>query len=431
MATGTPLDPWDPPADRLENLLLELLAFDTANPPGRTREMAEWTDSFLTNLGLETEWIVEDPAKPNLFAHLPGDCDENLLYLGHFDTVPYASAEWTHDPLGERVNDRIFGRGATDMKGPLAAMLEMLRGFVETGTSPPLSLTLGIVSDEEVAGEAGLPAVLDSRSLDAVGCVIGETTCEGGRHSISVADRGAIWVTVGATGVSAHGSRPMLGENAIDRLYDAIETIRDRVAGRSIDVPPPVESTVEESVAYYTPVMGEEAARSLFERPSINLGTMQGGESINSVPRSAQAELDIRLAPGVETAAVLADLRSCVDACAGVEIIDVSWSVGTYEDPEEPLVEAVATVAEHVTDARIYRRSSTGGGDAKRLREVGLPTVEFALGTDTVHATDEYTTTAALQANRDIYASVPFVLANSLSVQHMSNSRDTGNNSVV
>lgn len=405
--------------EEIANLALELLSFETANPPGGTAPVIEFLQEYSEAAGLATERIVVDPAKPNLLVTVPGESDRTLLYLGHVDTVPYSEEEWRYDPLGERDDDRLYGRGATDMKGPAAALLKSVRSFADTGTTPPVTLQLALVSDEEVAGAAGLPAVLDalaeSGRLDAIdACVIGETTAEPGNYSATVADRGSIWLTLTATGESAHGSRPVLGENAIDVLYDAVETIRDRFGTRSLDVPAAVEPIIDESVAYYAPKMGTETARRLFEQPSINLGTIEGGESVNSVPTSACAEIDIRLSPGIETPNLLGDLRACVRDCEGIEVSDVSWSVGTYEPSDSQFVEALVSVASDVTGERVYRRSATGGGDAKKLRNAGVPTVEFAIGTDTVHAVDEYTTVGALAENAAIYTQFPYAFAEEL-----------------
>jgi succinyl-diaminopimelate desuccinylase len=258
-----------------------------------------------------------------------------------------------------------------------------------------------------VSGDAGLPALLAADRLEADACVIGEPTCEAGRHSVTVADRGSIWLTLDASGEGAHGSRPPLGVNAIDRLYDAVETMRERFGSTRLEIAADTVPIVEESVEYYAPSMGEDVARELFWYPSINLGVLEGGDAINSVPQSARAEVDVRLAPVVHTPDVLAGIRECVADCAGVTIVDVSWSVGTAEAPDSPLVEAVASTAAAVTGTRVYRRSATGGGDAKTLRNANIPTVEFALGTDTVHAPDEYVPVDVLVDNAVVYTSLP------------------------
>ncbi|MFC6614312.1 M20 family metallopeptidase [Halopenitus salinus] len=399
--------------EELITLALDLLAIDTSNPPGDTREIVAEIERFLDPLSVDHERFAVDPAKPNLLVRVPGSSERTLSYNGHLDTVPFDADAWTHDPLGERVDDRVYGRGATDMKGAVASMLFAIRAFEATGSEPPVDLLVALVSDEEVGGDAGLPALLESGRLGADACVIGEPTCEAGRHSVTIADRGSIWLTLEARGEGAHGSRPVLGVNAIDRLYEAVERLRERVGSRRLDVDPGVEAIVEESVEYYAPSMGEDVARDLFRYPSINLGVLEGGDAVNSVPQSARAEIDVRLTAGIPTPDVLSEIRSCIADCEGITIADVSWSVGTAEDPDSPLVEAVASTAADVTGERVFRRSATGGGDAKALRNAEVPTVEFALGTDTVHAPDEYAPIDALVDNAVIYTRIPDAWASS------------------
>jgi len=397
--------------DDIADRALDLLAIETGNPPGETGDIVARIERWLDPRPVEYERFAVDPAKPNLLVTVPGEADETLLFNGHLDTVPFDADAWSYDPLGERVDDRLYGRGATDMKGPLTAMLSVVDAYADTETTPPMDLEFAFVSDEEIGGDAGLPALVAADRLDAAACVIGEPTCEEGRHSVTVADRGSIWLTLEARGEAAHGSRPILGEIAIDRMYEAVQTLRDRFGTRELTLAAEMEPILAESVEYYAPTMGEANARDLFTTPSINLGTIEGGEAINSVPQSARVEVDIRLTAGVETSEMLAEIRECVADCDGITLTDVSWSVGTMEPVESPLVEAVATTAESVAGGRVFRRSATGGGDAKQLRNAGIPTVEFAFGTDTVHAVDEYITVDALVDNAVVYARLPQALA--------------------
>lgn len=398
--------------DRLVETTCELLSFNTANPPGETIGIIEYIEGYFEALSVDTERITSDPAKPNLVATVPGASETTLLYLGHIDTVPFDSAKWTFDPLGEVDDNRVYGRGATDMKGALAAMMEAVRELVATTDPLPVTLKLAFVSDEEVAGDAGLPTVLEQTTLDADACVIGETTCQYGNHSVTVADRGSLWLTLKAFGESAHGSRPVLGENAIDALYEAVEDIRETARNYPQTIPPEVDPIITESVAFYEPVMTEKAARELFRKPTVNLGLFEGGNSINTVPDTATARVDIRASPGVDTAPILERINESVNSHDGVELVDVSRSIGTYESLDGPLIEAITETANEVTDAKIFRRSATGGGDVKTLRNRGVSTVEFAFGTDTVHATDEYITIDDLVKNTQVFTRLPFQLAN-------------------
>ncbi|WP_435098505.1 M20 family metallopeptidase [Halorubrum sp. N11] len=397
---------------RVVDIATDLLAIDTQNPPGDVRPAIEYVEELLSTAGFDTERVATDPAKPNLIATLSGDSDRALLYNGHVDTVPFDREAWDRDPLGKRDGDRLYGRGATDMKGPLAAMLAAGEALAAADRGPPVSVAFAVVSDEETGGDAGVDTLVERGALDRLapdGCVIGETTCSRGRHSVTVADRGSIWLTLRASGTAAHGSRPSLGDNAIDRLWEASSLIRSRLSARELSLDKTLRPIVEESVAFYEPTLGADAARDLFEHPTVNLGTIEGGDAVNTVPDSATARLDIRLTAGVDTADVLADIRGCLADFPAVSVADASWSVGSHEPIESPLVEAVTQTAEDAADDRIYRRSATGGGDAKTFRRAGVPTVEFGFGTDTVHAVDEYTTVEALRRNAAVYARLPTV----------------------
>jgi succinyl-diaminopimelate desuccinylase len=244
--------------------------------------------------------------------------------------------------------------------------------------------------------------------------VVGEATSRNGRYSVSVADRGNVWLTITATGTAAHGSRPMIGVNAIDRLTDAIERLRTEFGGWELPIDPAMDAVIAESVGFYEPEAGAEATRELYRYPTINLGTIEGGTAINTVPASATAEVDVRLTASVDTGEVLRSIRGCFDGLDGVEITDVSWTRGSYEPLDGAIVEATAAAAGRVVDDRVYRRSATGGGDAKVLRGEGIPTVEFGFGTQTAHGVDEYTTVEALDRNARSYAAVPYEYARRL-----------------
>ncbi|MFB6076772.1 MAG: M20 family metallopeptidase [Candidatus Nanohaloarchaea archaeon] len=289
---------------------------------------------------------------------------------------------WDHDPLGEVAENRIYGRGATDMKGPLAAMVHVLLSYARADVDPPLDLMLAVVSDEEVPGDAGVSALVERGELSAAGCVIGETTSVPGRHSVSVADRGSIWLTLQAT-----------------------------LEARRLEPEPAMAEIVAESIAFYAQSMDRADAERLFQYPTVNLGRFDGGESVNAVPESATARLDIRFVAGVSPKPLHALVREFIDDHPAVSIVETSSSQGTYERPGSPIVEATAVTAESVLGASISRRSATGGGDAKTLRGAGIPTVEFAVGSDTAHAVDEYISIEALRTNARVFAELPYRFA--------------------
>jgi succinyl-diaminopimelate desuccinylase len=350
-----------------------LVGIDSQNPPGGTTEIIDWIATTFEETAVAVERFQVDPEKPNLVGTLDGSSDRTLCFNGHVDTVPFDGSDWSHDPLGERDGDRIYGRGTTDMKGAVAAMVQVALAYARTGTEPPVSLSFAFVSDEETGGDAGLQTLLETTEFDPDACVVGETTARNGRHSVSVADRGNIWLTLEASGTAAHGSRPMIGENAIDRLTEAVDHLRTDFGQRELSI----ESSMEPIIA------------------------------IKTVPASACARVDIRLTAGVDTGEALGGIRDCLREMDGIEITDLSWTRGSYEPIGSPIAEASATAAEHVVEDTVYQRSATGGGDAKVLRHRGIPTVEFGFGTQTAHGTDEYTTETALVRNVTSYATIP------------------------
>ena len=121
----------------LISLALDLIAIDTANPPGDTHEIVADVERFLEPLPVDAKRVVADPAKPNLLVRVPGQADQTLLYNGHLDTVPFDADAWTHNPLGEHVDDRIYDRGATDMKGAVASMLFAIQADTAADADPP------------------------------------------------------------------------------------------------------------------------------------------------------------------------------------------------------------------------------------------------------------------------------------------------------
>jgi succinyl-diaminopimelate desuccinylase len=386
-----------------------LVGFDTQNPPGRTARAVDWLEATLE--GVQVERHAVDPEKPNLVATLPGATDRTLCFNGHLDTVPFDGSDWSHAPLGERVENRLYGRGTTDMKGAVAAMVQVALAYARTDTEPPVALQFALVSDEETGGDAGLTTLLDGSEFHPDACVVGETTSRRGRYSVSVADRGNIWLTIEATGTAAHGSRPMIGDNAIDRLVAAVEQLRTEFGRRELSIESAMDPIIEESVGFYEPEAGADATRRLYRYPTINLGTIEGGTAINTVPARATARVDIRLTAGVDTREPLGSIRGCLGGMDSIELTEISWTRGSYVPLDSPVAEASASAAESVVDDRVHRRSATGGGDAKVLRHEGVPTVEFGFGTQTAHGTDEYTTSAALVRNATAYALLPYEYA--------------------
>ena len=228
-------------------LLGELIRIPSVNPegepgvdePGEAR-LAGYLEKLLNDLGAEV-WLREVlPGRPNVVARFPSDRagKPRLLLAPHTDTVSVAGM--TIDPFGGDVSEgKVWGRGASDTKGPMASMLCALSRLGEE--IPKLGYEIwfaGLMGEE--SGQHGAKALASEENFDFV--IAGEATDLKTVH----AHKGSLWVTMTAHGKAVHASAPEKGENAIYKMTSAIERIRERV------IPEGVEITHQSSAPLFT-----------------------------------------------------------------------------------------------------------------------------------------------------------------------------------
>ncbi|WP_243740486.1 M20/M25/M40 family metallo-hydrolase, partial [Streptomyces sp. 8K308] len=225
---------------------------------------------LLADAGFTLELFEHAPGRGGLIAEWsPAGHAPPLCLSGHLDTVPMGAAAWSHDPLGgETAGDRLYGRGTSDMKGGVAAMVVAATRVAALPGPHRAGLRLVLTAAEETGcrGAAGLAARLRGRPSGPL--LIAEPTANRVLHG----HKGALWLAADTSGVTAHGSTPHLGENAIYPLARAVT----RLAGFDFGAPP-------------HPILGS---------PTLNVGTFEGGLNTNSVPDRARATIDVRTVIG-------------------------------------------------------------------------------------------------------------------------------------
>lgn len=268
----------------------ELIAAPGENPPGGEGPTARALIDAATGLGLSCTVTEVEPDRPNVSVALSGGAEPGLLLLGHTDVVPLGDG-WTVSPTGGEVaGGRLYGRGSTDMKGGLAACLVAMAAIRRAGVELRGPVELAAVIDEEENG-IGVRRYLADRAENAdaprfAACVVAEPT----DLQTIIAARGAAYLQVTVTGKAAHAGNPSDGVNAI---YGASRIVTE------------IERWHHDLAADAHPLIGPA---------TWNVGMIDGGTGGSIVPAECRIVIDRRLLPGDDPAAILAELRSRIDA---------------------------------------------------------------------------------------------------------------------
>jgi succinyl-diaminopimelate desuccinylase len=335
------------------DLAAELIRFDTINPPGREAACAEYL-ALLTGAGFQCETAPLDEGRPNVVARIGGTGDKPpIAFTGHTDTVPLGAQTWTVAPHGGIVKDgRLWGRGASDMKSGVAAFVVATlehAGHLEGTPGVVLYITAG----EETGSEGAFMLARRGMRGQAGALVVAEPTT----NRPMCGHKGALWLKATTRGVTAHGSMPEKGVNAI---YAAA-----RAVGRL--------EAFDFNVARH-PIMGA---------PTLNVGTLHGGLNLNSVPDRAEIGIDIRTIPGMGHGL----LRDQIASYLGpeVELAPVVDVESVWTDPTHPWMREVFSICGNGQDNVPIVETAPYFTDASALTPAlgDVPTVILAPATRT------------------------------------------------
>jgi succinyl-diaminopimelate desuccinylase len=263
--------------------LQSLIQVNSINQPGNEKDVAEAIREYLKFSSLHVEMDDLGNNRANLFVTYPHvkSQDKYLVYSGHFDTVPAGMIKWEHDPFSASIIDnKIYGRGTTDMKSGVAAMILALECLERAGVVLNGKLQFVGTAGEEVDG-FGAKKVVEKEQIDqATALVVSEPS----DNQLFTAHKGCLWLEIVTYGKTAHGSMPEQGINAIIAINDFMNKLK----------------TYEFD---YTP-------HPILGHPTINIGTIEGGVKTNVVPDQCKLTLDIRTVPGQDNDQILNDIET-------------------------------------------------------------------------------------------------------------------------
>ena len=352
-------------------LLGELISIPSVNPEGDPgvadpgeAVIAGRLSGILKDLGAEVSLSEVLSDRPNVVARFPSDRPgkPRLLLAPHTDTVSVVGM--TIAPFGGEVRDgKVWGRGASDTKGPMTSMLCALSriGGRLAGLSHEIWFA-GLMGEE--SGQHGAKALAAAEYFDFV--IAGEPT----DLKIVHAHKGSLLLTLTAHGKAVHASAPELGENAIYKMTSAIGRIHDRV--------------IPEISKNKHPLLG---------RNTLSVGTVRGGSKTNIVPDHCVATVDVRVIPGEEPERIVSLIR---EAVSGLDL-EHHGSNPLFTDPGHPLIAKLSALGAGAVGAPWFC-------DAAVFAAEGMPSV--ALGPGSIaqaHTADEWISVAELEAGTDFF----------------------------
>lgn len=382
-------------------LAADLVRIPSANPMGRVDvelappfgevAVALHVAEILRSLGGEVSVTEVTPGRPNVQGWFDFGCDETIIMEAHLDTVP--TDGMTIPPFGGEVRDgRLWGRGACDVKGPMAAMICAIGHAVQVANRPreapsdhPLpryNVLFAAVCDEEYsfAGVRYLTEELrtaPSRSSRMAFAVVAEPT----DLEPVIAHKGVVRWEATADGVAAHASLPERGKNAIYAMARGIAALER-----------------------YASDLRERTPHPLLGAPSLSVGTIRGGSAVNVVPDFCTIQIDRRLIPGETPEAATAEVRSLL-VPLGLRLSDPVMAAPSFETSADgPAAQACLAAAGRTGNSTAETRHANYCTDASFYAHCDLPAVVFGPGSIAMaHTADEWIAVDQLEAGVAAY----------------------------
>jgi acetylornithine deacetylase/succinyl-diaminopimelate desuccinylase-like protein len=388
-------------------LLARYLRVDTTVPPGNELLGAQFFKDVLEREGLEVQVDEFAPGRANLLARLPGNGKRApLLLMNHMDVVPADPARWSIAPFSGLLKDGLLhGRGAQDMKGEGILQLMALVRLKREGVVLERDVLFLATADEEAGFLGALRALSPQGFLERLKSAEYSIT-EGGENpqgsdgapqyfGIATGEKGPFWLKLRASGTPGHGSRP-LSDSAPNRLVRALERLRQHKT--RLELLPSVEVFLKDlarrqsgpkAVWLRDPqkaLQDPTAAAALYDdrdvgpllRNTISITVVRVGYKTNVIPGTAEAELDVRLLPGADEQAFLAELKGVInDESVLVEPLQ-GFRPPNQSPPDSELVSVARRVLQrHYPGVPVTTTLLSGATESVLVRPLGIKAYGF------------------------------------------------------
>ena len=358
-------------------LTQKLISMDSVNPPGNEAPVAKFIAEILTKHDFDVETIPYGENRLHLVAKKGNIANKPVVLSGHIDTVPLGEAAWNINPFsGEIKEEKIFGRGSSDMKGGIAAMI--VAAVRAAKKNPEAGICLLFTAGEETGCQGAKHLVKNYPHIGPVkGIIIGEPTA----NIPAIGHKGGLYLNVTAKGKTAHSSMPHLGDNAIYKAAEAVLKFKNFVLHRKED--------------------------SLLGTPTLNIGLFRGGINLNSVPDHAEFTIDVRTTKETNHAKLLADFKQLAGKDLMIEtLVDLPAVASNENDPFIQLVYSACGISSEEGDFPIAMPYLTDGAILQPAFN-NAPTIILGPGQpEMAHKTDEFCFINKIKEAVEIYTEI-------------------------
>ncbi|MHC2994126.1 MAG: M20 family metallopeptidase [Candidatus Atribacteria bacterium] len=348
----------------LNDLLQKLIQIKSVNPPGNENEIANFIKEFLLKDDISSEFVPLEEGRNSVVAKIEGKEKRNITLCGHLDTVKVKEEDWIKTPFqGLIENRRMYGRGASDMKGGVAAILYTAVLLKRRGITLKKTVQLALTADEEW-GYRGAKILVDKGYFEQTDFLI---ITEPTNLQVSIGEKGELWIKAKFYGKSAHGSTPDLGVNTVIPGSKFILKVSDE----------------------YKRLFNQDP---LWGKTSINIGQFHGGVQVNIVPNYSEIQLDFRVISEEDKERAMELVRKTGKDIAEKYGVQFSGEIFNYHPPiftssDNPYVKKFMQVT-RVNKASIIKYCTDGG---TIIPEKKIPFIIFGPGDIAqAHQPDEF-----------------------------------------
>jgi len=361
----------------IKDLLQSLIQIKSVNPPGNENQIADFIKKFLLKNNIQSELVPLEEGRSSVVAKIEGEEERNITLCGHLDTVGVKEEDWTK-PVFEGLieNEKMYGRGASDMKGGVAAILYAAVLLKRRGIVPKKTVQLALTADEEWEYR-GAKNLVDGGYFDRTDFLI---ITEPSNLQVSTGEKGELWMRAKFFGKSAHGSTPEVGVNTIIPGSEFVVNITERY----------------EKIFEAEPFWG---------KASMNIGQFHSGVQVNIVPNYSEIQLDFRLISEEDKEKVIELVRKTGEEIAKKHKVRFTEEIFNYHSPiftssDNPYVKKFLQAA-RMKEVIVTKYCTDG---ATIIPKKKIPFIVFGPGDIAqAHQNDEYINLESIYRAVDIF----------------------------